>query len=34
MGAYLRYILNVSTDSIESLQPVYGITGKASLTER
>jgi pentatricopeptide repeat protein len=34
MGAYLRYILNVSYDSSESLQPVYGITGKADLTER
>jgi len=34
MGAYLRYILNVSYESIEALQPVYGITGKASLTER
>ncbi len=34
MSAYLRYILNVSYDSAESLQPVYGITGKAQLAER
>ncbi|MGI9343417.1 MAG: glycoside hydrolase family 15 protein [Gammaproteobacteria bacterium] len=34
MSAYLRYILNVSYDSIESLQPVYSITGTADLTER
>ena len=34
MSAYLRYILNVSYDSAESLQPVYSITGTADLTER
>jgi len=34
MSAYLRYILNVSYESVESLQPVYSITGKADLTER
>ena len=34
MSAYLRYILNVSYDSAESLQPVYSITGKSDLTER
>jgi len=34
MSAYLRYILNVSYESVESLQPVYSITGRADLTER
>ncbi|MFQ5635483.1 MAG: glycoside hydrolase family 15 protein [Gammaproteobacteria bacterium] len=34
MGAYLRYILNVSYDFVESLQPVYSITGRSDLTER
>jgi len=34
MSAYLRYILNVTYESIESLQPVYSITGKGDLTER
>jgi len=33
MSAYLRYVLNVSYDSTESLQPLYSITGKSKLTE-
>ena len=34
MSAYLRYILNVSYEAGDQLQPVYGITGRADLTER
>jgi pentatricopeptide repeat protein len=34
MGAYLRYIVNVSYEAASQLQPVYSITGKADLTER
>jgi GH15 family glucan-1,4-alpha-glucosidase len=33
MGAYLRYIVNVSYEAGVALQPVYGITGRAALTE-
>jgi len=34
MGAYLRYILNVAFEAGTGLHPVYGITGRADLTER
>jgi len=34
MSAYLRYIVNVSYEGENQLQPVYSITGKADLTER
>lgn len=34
MSAYLRYIVNVSYEGENHLQPVYSITGKADLTER
>jgi pentatricopeptide repeat protein len=34
MSAYLRYIVNVSFEAENQLQPVYSITGKADLTER
>ncbi|RMF97858.1 MAG: glycoside hydrolase family 15 protein [Gammaproteobacteria bacterium] len=34
MEAYLRYILNVSLEAGDTLQPVYGITGDAELPER
>ena len=34
MGAYLRYILNVSYEAGADLQPVYSITGRTDLTER
>ena len=34
MEAYLSYILNVSFEAGADLQPVYGITGAADLTER
>ncbi len=33
MSAYLRYIVNVSFEAENELQPVYSITGKADLTE-
>lgn len=34
MGAYLRYILNVAFEAGTGLHPVYGISGRADLTER
>lgn len=34
MEAYLRYILNVSLEAGDTLQPVYGISGDAHLPER
>lgn len=34
MSAYLRYIVNVSYEAHDNLQPVYSITGRADLTER
>ncbi len=34
MSAYLRYIVNVSYEAQDRLQPVYSITGRADLTER
>jgi GH15 family glucan-1,4-alpha-glucosidase len=35
MEQYLRYIINVATESAEAdLQPVYGISGEARLSER
>ncbi len=34
MSAYLRYIVNVSSEVEGQLQPVYSITGRADLTER
>jgi GH15 family glucan-1,4-alpha-glucosidase len=34
MSAYLRYIVNVSYEAENKLQPVYSITGQADLTER
>ena len=34
MSAYLRYIVNVSSEAETQLQPVYSITGKADLSER
>ena len=34
MEEYLRYIINVSTNAAEPLQPVYSITGRADLSER
>ena len=33
MEAYLRYIMNVSFEAGDQLQPVYSITGNADLTE-
>lgn len=33
MEAYLRYIVNVSFDAGDQLQPVYDVSGKADLTE-
>jgi GH15 family glucan-1,4-alpha-glucosidase len=33
MEAYLRYVVNVSFDAGPDLQPVYGISGRAELTE-
>jgi pentatricopeptide repeat protein len=34
MEAYLRYIVNVAFEEGAQLQPVYGITGKADLSEK
>jgi GH15 family glucan-1,4-alpha-glucosidase len=34
MAAYLRYIVNVSYEAGADLQPVYGITGRADLSEK
>lgn len=34
MAAYLRYIINVSYEAGAALHPVYGITGRADLSER
>jgi pentatricopeptide repeat protein len=34
MEAYLRYMLNVSFDGDDKLQPVYSLIGSADLTER
>jgi GH15 family glucan-1,4-alpha-glucosidase len=34
MGKYLRYISDVSLSSADDLQPVYGISGRADLSER
>ena len=34
MSQYLRYIVDISYDTEAPLQPVYGVTGRADLTER